>query len=73
MERKSELASRSLGFPGIGQERAYYPRPQFLEEARRRETKHRSERLSEILADEIVPRLRLIHHGIGAALPPSSA
>jgi methanogenic corrinoid protein MtbC1 len=70
MERKGELASRSLGFPGIGQERAYYPRPQFLEEAQRRETKHRSKRLSEIVADAIVPRLLLIHHGIAAAASP---
>ena len=70
MERKGELASRTLGFPGIGQERAYYPRPQFLEEARRRETKHRSKRLWEILADEIVPRLLSIHHGIGPAASP---
>jgi len=64
MERKSEFASRSLGFPGVGPERSYYPRPQFLE------TKRRSERLSKILTDEIVPRLRLIHHGIGAAASP---
>jgi methanogenic corrinoid protein MtbC1 len=67
MERKSELASRSLGFSGISQDRTYYPRPHFPEEVKRRETKHRSKRLSEILADEIVPRLRRIHHGIGAA------
>jgi len=67
MERKSELASRSLGFPGVGQERAYYPQPRLLEEARRRETKRRNKRLSEIIADEIVPRLRLIHHGVAAA------
>ena len=70
MERKGELASRSLGFSGIGQERAYYPRPQFLEEVKRRETKHRSKRLAEIVADEIVPRLRLVHHGIAAAASP---
>jgi methanogenic corrinoid protein MtbC1 len=70
MERKSELASRSLGFSGIGQERAYYPRPQFLEQVERRETRLRSKRLSEIVADEIVPRLRLVHHGIAAAASP---
>jgi MerR family transcriptional regulator, light-induced transcriptional regulator len=70
MERKGELASRSIGFSGIGQEQTYYPRLRFLEEVKRRETKHRSKRLSEILADEIVPRLRLIHHGIGAAAAP---
>jgi MerR family transcriptional regulator, light-induced transcriptional regulator len=69
MERKSQLESRSVDFAGISPGRAY-PGLQFLGEARRRETTHRSERLSEILADDIVPRLRLIHRCTAGALSP---
>ena len=69
MERKSLMESRELGFAGIGPGRSYSGL-QFLEQARRRETKRRSERLSEILVDEIVPRLRLIHRCTGDAPSP---
>jgi hypothetical protein len=71
MERKSEVASRHLRFPATGLEHEYHSARRFREHANWSEPEPRGERLSEILVDEIVPRLRLLHHGIRAVAPPA--
>jgi methanogenic corrinoid protein MtbC1 len=61
MERKGELRAGSVRFPGTVRDAACYTRSRFLD-LRRREGRSRAAQLAAVVVDEIVPRLKLLHH-----------
>jgi hypothetical protein len=70
MERKSGSESRSLRYFGIGPEQYYYVGPRFEKHSPQREARTHNACLSDIIANNITPRLRRLHHGIVCAAPP---
>jgi MerR family transcriptional regulator, light-induced transcriptional regulator len=70
MERKSGLESRGLRYFGIGPEQDYYASSRFQRDSEERESRIRNACLSDVVADNITPCLRRIHHGIGCASRP---
>jgi MerR family transcriptional regulator, light-induced transcriptional regulator len=68
MERKGEVEIRGVRYPSMGLEEDHYAKSQYRASLTRVESRRRNVRLSDVVAHDIVPRLRLIHHGMSSCV-----
>jgi methanogenic corrinoid protein MtbC1 len=64
MAQKSELASDCIPIPPLYNGSKFYPASPIREVLLSPEVREREERLSEVIASEILPRLMLVHHDV---------
>jgi methanogenic corrinoid protein MtbC1 len=69
MERKIEASTESTSFRRVESGSAFYARSRIAKVMLRPDADVRRARLAHVIVDEIVPRLKTLHHGIREATP----
>jgi len=69
MDRKLEASAESTRFRQLEPGSAFYPRPHIAKVMLRPDADMRRTRLANVIVDEIVPRLKTLHHDIREATP----